>query len=118
MAQKFVFKAAEAERVVSWTVRIAVPIGPGKVEDQEIVARYRLVPDDRMADVVKTNVLGLSGDLAQLKECLVGFEDLKDENGNSVPDEKSVPLMLSLPYAVRALARGYWEMVQGRLSKN
>ncbi len=119
MVQKFVFKAAEAERIVAWPCKITIPVGPGKIEEQEIVARFKLVSPERMADVLKpVNLMGSNGDLLQLKECLVGFDGLKDEAGNSVSDDVAVPLMLSLPYAVRGLSRGYWEMVEGRLPKN
>lgn len=119
MVAKFVFKTAEAERVVAWDVKIGVPVGPGKVEEQEIRARYRLVAPEHMAEVLRvTNLMGQNGDVLQLKECLVGFADLKDENGNAVNDDDAIKLVLSLPYAVRALARGYWEMVEGRLPKN
>jgi hypothetical protein len=119
MAQKFIFKAEEASRVVSWPCKLSVPVGPGKFEEQEIVARFRLVPPERMADALKVqNMMGANGDVLQLKECLVGFEGLKKEDGSSVDDETALAVMLSLPYAVRGLAAGYWDMVQGRLPKN
>ena len=116
---KFVFQKDEPNRIVAWPVRIGVPKDGGAVEEQTVTARYRLVAPQRMGDVLKpSNMMGANGDVLQLQECLVGFEDLKDASGNAVTDDIAVPLFLSLPYAVRGLARGYWEMIEGRLPKN
>ncbi|MGH6887991.1 MAG: hypothetical protein ACREHF_02140 [Rhizomicrobium sp.] len=114
---KFVFRKDEPARVVAWPCRITVPQSGGASEEQEISAKFRLLAPERAAEIVRGAIVQ-SGDVTLLKECLVGFSDLKDEAGDAVSDEISVPLMLSLPYAVAGLVRGYFDMLAGRLPKN
>ena len=119
MAAKFVFKKNEPARTVAWPVTIAVPQPAGAVEQQTITARYKMVDPEVMADALTPmKMMGKSADLLQLDLCLAGFDDFKDENGNAVSDEEARAVLLKLPYVVRGLARGYFEMIEGRLPKN
>jgi hypothetical protein len=105
---KFVFRKAGEARTVAWPCKATLPIDGGKIEEQTILATFRLVEPSRMAEVLKPgNLMGQNGDVLQLRECLVsveGADDLAD--------------VFADPIAVSALARGYWDMIAGRLAKN
>jgi hypothetical protein len=85
-----------------------VPVDAGKTEEQTINATYRLVDPSKMAQAVAApNLMGQNGDVLQLRECL-----------DSVEGVESLDDVYADPIAVSALARGYWEMLKGRLPKN
>lgn len=56
--------------------------------------------------------------LALLNMALQGFVELKNVNGEAVPDTDAIALIRKLSYTWFGLARGYWEMRDGRLEKN
>lgn len=119
MVTKFVFNAADLTRIVAWTCTIAVPVGPGKVDVQEIEARFRMVDPDVLAEeMAPAKLTGRGANSVLLEQVLDGFNGLKDATGKEVPDSDAIPLMRKLPYAAAGLAQGYFDMLAGRLPKN
>jgi len=114
---KFVFRTEDANRIIAWPCKITVPQSGGTVEEQEVTARFRLLSGERTAEIAK-NAGAMQGDASILKECLVGFVDLKNESGQDVSDSDALGVLTKLPYAVAGLMRGYFDMLAGRLPKN
>lgn len=120
----FVFKSDPGE--IAWPCTISVPLSGGERQDQIVTARFVVVSNERLDELVGTALSRLTpvegaspqGDLPLLQEVLKGFNDLKNESGQSVGDETAKSALLALPYAVRGLARGYVEMIGLRPAKN
>jgi len=114
---KFIFSKDEPKRVIAWPCKITVPVDGGSAEEKNITAKFRIVAPERAAELVRLASIA-GGDASLLKEALAGFVDLEDDAKNAVPDDIAIPLLLSLPYAVAGLTRGYFDMLQGRVAKN
>lgn len=122
---ELIFEEDAADRVIEWPFTMAVPMKGGTVQLQTGTARFRLLADTEN----KTNgeqaaasfLSALRSERSNediVRDAVVGFVGLKDKNGNAVDDDKAKALFLKLPYACIGLARGYFEMAQGRLPKN
>ncbi|MGA7673549.1 MAG: hypothetical protein WCA78_00710 [Rhizomicrobium sp.] len=114
---KLVFKKADADRVITWPCTITVPLDGGGSQDQLVTAKFNFVSSERLAQL-RATATGSNSDVDLLTECLVGFDGLKNEAGESVSDDDAKALFFSLPYAVMGLARGYYDMLSGRVAKN
>lgn len=119
---KFVFRKADAERVILWPCKISVPIDDkGTREDQQVTAKFKLASNEKIMEsfgpmaVLRDN--GSNGENF-LKDYLVGFDNLKNENNETVSDEDAKALLLSLPYGIDGLVQGYFDMIGRRLTKN
>jgi hypothetical protein len=118
-ATRFVLASTAATRVITWPCKIAVPLDDGQVEVQTVDAKFVVLPPEELARITSPiQAPGVDSDVEVLKKVLKGFQGLQDERKNTVPDDQAVALMLSLPYAVRGLVRGYLEMASGRVAGN
>jgi hypothetical protein len=118
-----IFKAADAKRVIAWPCPISVPLEGGKREEQTVTPRFRLMKSDEVEKYFDT--LGRVtdpgrrfGNIAFLEDVIEGFDGLKDESGAAVADDAAKEYLLSLPYGVDGLVRGYFDMIGRRLPKN
>jgi hypothetical protein len=108
---KFVFKSGEP-RLVAWPCTISVPLDGGARQEQSIVARFKVLAPEKIAE------LAGNGDRALLDAVIDGFDELKNEAGKPVPDKEAKAALLALPYAIEGLLVGYGDMIGRRLSKN
>jgi hypothetical protein len=120
---KLVFRSDDANRVISWPCTISVPQDNGERQDQLVTARFKLMASDEVQKYFDA-LARLSepkhpwGNVAFLQDALTGFEGLQDESGTEADNEAAKTLLLSLPYAVDGLVRGYFDMIGTRLPKN
>ncbi len=117
--KKLVFKKDIG--LVSWPCTIRVPLEGGKHQDQELTPRFRIITQGRINEFFSphTGDGAPKGDAALLAEVIDGFDGLKDDQGSPVPDEVAKQSLLSLPYVIVGLVRGYLDMIGGgRTAKN
>jgi hypothetical protein len=122
--KRLVFKSSPG--IITWPCTISEPVSGGGRQDSILDARFKVIDDDRYNALVGDPLSKMTrpegapeqGDVPLLKEVLVGFADLKDENGAAVPDDVAIAAYLGRHYAVIGLVRGYMEMVGLRVSKN
>ena len=114
-----VFVEDAPDRTILWPCIIPVPMNGGQVSEQEVTARFSVLPGDEHAKIVRQAAMdGTDMNVAVLTKVLRGFDALKNDAGETVPDDVAIATMMKRPYAVLGLIRGYMAMREGRVAKN
>lgn len=116
---KLVFKKEIG--LISWPCTISVPLDDGKREEQILTPRFRVLTQLQMAQIYAPpppNLTIGSPDALLLDAAIDGFDGLKDDTGKPVDDAVAKASLLSIPYIVSGLIRGYSDMIGGRTAKN
>lgn len=101
----------------TWPVTTHVPADDGKKLIQQFEATFAVMPLDKVA--ILTGAAGTDIDGALLNEILVGWSDVKDDEGNDVPfTPETRDQALALPYVRTALFAAYQDSISGAKRKN
>lgn len=97
------------------TVKVSVPVDGG-FKDETCEATFRVIADD---EINQLNLAQAADSSAFLDRAIISLDDLVDDNKQAIAwnDEVRAEL-LKLPYLRRALARTYFEAIQGVRVKN
>jgi hypothetical protein len=129
------YKSATANEIV-WPCIIKVPLSGGVFQDQELKARFRVLPEERLEFLYPNpnSILALveaavqaqaapvaetplrRGDEGLLDLALVGLVDVPGADGKSEADVAQQ--LRGVPYIRDGLVRGYSEMIGRRVAKN
>lgn len=97
-----------------WPVDVKVPDG-GQYKTETFTARFKVIPQDRWDELVA----GQNVDAAVVKDVLVGWADIADEQGQPLPfDGSSLEQVLGVPYVRTALVQAYMASLAGAREKN
>ena len=98
---------------IDWPVDVPVPVDGGKFETQEFPARFRLLDQDKVDEILEGK--SESPDLALMRAALVGWgKDFCDDKGKSVPySDELRDRLLAKPYFRLAVARAYFDANTG-----
>ncbi len=89
-------------------VAVLVPVDGGH-DRQSVRATYNVIPTDEMAGFDLTTAKGTR---KFLERAVKRLDDVVDEKGEPLPwSDRLRDRLLTLPYVVTALARGYFENV-------
>ncbi len=110
---------------VDWPVHIPVPQNGGTVKRHKMTASFRLLDIEELRQRVGGDadlfgrVLSSDADGVFLRDVLVGWRGVEDEDGNEAPftDENRDALLRSVA-ARTALTEAFVQMLQGRQAKN
>lgn len=106
------FKFQKIPRV-KWPVTIAVPQDDGEVVSKEISVGYKLIPHKRFMELSGDN------DLALLKEVVIGWTGIGDEDGNDLPfSEANLDDLLQHAFIRLPLFSGYMQASSAAPTKN
>lgn len=104
IAQKPTFKAR---------VEVVTPNLKGGFDASNFVAEFKRVATDELAALTKLTSKEL------LQSVTVGFEDLIDDENNSVPfNEVNLEALLAIPNAVIGMRDAFWAAVNKAKEKN
>ncbi len=97
-------------------VDVRVPVDGG-FRTETFTAHFKALPkEEALALVLEAQE---NGDAHLLREILVGFEDIKDEDGNAVEySEESRDTLLNIPYVSIPLIQAYHKATVGIRIKN
>lgn len=91
----------------TWPVTLRLPAS-GSHATHNIEARFRLLPESTQQSLTQTG-----GDLAVLRDALIGIEGVTDRNGTWANTREQLDAVLDLmPWRI-ALAQAYTEAVYG-----
>ena len=106
------------DHTYTWPVTIPVP-GEGRHERHRITCKFRALPQDRLDELVGGPLAGTgdragSPDAAVLREALIGWDGVQDEDGNPLGfDDESRDRLLGIPFVRTAMVRAYFASVNG-----
>jgi len=108
------FKIA-ASRTIAWPVVIPVPQDGGRVQKFEIQAEFLMLLKSSLDEVTSAaRSDGDDGDLALLREVLVGWSRVCDEAGNPIEfNAEARDALIDIPYVRLALLKSYFEASSG-----
>ncbi|NYH13429.1 hypothetical protein [Paraburkholderia bryophila] len=87
----------------------------GEVETSEFTGRFKRVSDDELVEIRTSG----RSDKDIMREMLVGWADLTDENGAQLPfSEQFRDTLLSIPHALRGVAYAFMAGASGAGLKN
>jgi len=102
-----------------WPVEYAMPADGGKYEPQSFEAEFKMLDQTRLDELADQAKRGTIEDNAFLDEVLLGWRNVKDENGNDAPyNTLHRKVLLNLPNMRQALITAYFDSVQGAVRKN
>ncbi len=100
-------------RQVKWPVTISVPQDGGRVQKHEITARFDILPQSRLDDLVRGQ-RGADEDKDLLREVLLGWDGVADEDGVAIEfADAPRDQLLDIPYVRGALLKAYFEAASG-----
>lgn len=97
------------ECTFTWPVSVLVP-GSGRHEAKTFQGRFRVVPARRAAELMGPE----RAPLPLLREALIGWQGVVDEQGQAVPySEAARDALLDHPFVLAAVARAYADALSG-----
>ena len=107
--------------VVDWPVHIPVPLDGGGVARHKIAIRYRILPQSRLDELQKAELLAdvKDGIAPLLHEVVAGWRHVQDEAGNELDfSPAALDRLLDISSARVALLAAFYECAGGRKAKN
>ncbi|MBL3601301.1 MAG: hypothetical protein JMN25_15790 [gamma proteobacterium endosymbiont of Lamellibrachia anaximandri] len=98
---------------IDWPVKVNVPRSGGKVERQAFTARFKQLDQEEIDDKAA------QGDAEFVREILVGWEGVKDIDGNVIEySESGRDIMIRTVHVRKAILAAYFECMSGITRKN
>lgn len=99
----------------AWPVKVQVPTD-GRHVEQPFTARFKQVDRSRFVDL---NNGDAEEETNLLREVLIGWDGIGDENGEPIPfSEQTRDQLLEIPYVRTAIVEAFFEGIAGRKRKN
>lgn len=102
-----------------WPVSFDVPIDGGKFKRETFDAEFRRLNQSRINEIHAQARADEVNDLDIAREVLVGWDGIKDDDGEDVPfSESAREQLLDVPMLASAIVAKYFESLQGAKTKN
>lgn len=102
-----------------WPVEYRTPIDGGKYKPSAFVAEFKRLPQSRLDEIFKGATEDEVDDDAVLDEVLMGWSDIKDQEGNEFEcTDANRRILLDLPGMRSTLLRAYFGSIEGAARKN
>jgi hypothetical protein len=112
----FVMKKRES---YFWPVEYSVPVDGGKYDKQIFEAEFKMLDQSRFDALAEQAGLQAVDDNDFLDEVLLGWRNVKDENGEDAPHNAlHRKVLLNLPNMRQTLISAFFESMQGAARKN
>ena len=108
------FKLSKPDTVL-WPVTVAIPVDGGRTCKATFDAEFKLLDQDEIDAALAAS----EDDMAFLRDVIVGWNGVQDEDGNDLPySEASCAQMVKIPYVRKALMKAFWDATLGAAEKN
>lgn len=107
------FVLQKRETPIRWPVTVRVPADGGAHAKQAFDALFVQLDQSAIDD------LAVLGDAEFVRGVLVGWEKVRDADGDALPfTPAAVDAMVAVPYVRKAVVAAYYEMISGIVRKN
>lgn len=98
---------------IKWPVKVEMPVDGGKTQKVGFTAHFIYLNQDRLDELATLP----DGDF--IKEIMVGWDGVQDEDKNEVPfSPEAAAELVKIGYVKRAIVTAYWDFIAGRATKN
>ena len=102
-----------------WPVSIDIPVDHGKHERRTFDAEFKRITQSRVRKMGELIETGEITDIDLVREVLIGWEGIADEDGNSVKfSNNSLMVLCEIPMAATAISKAFFESLAGARRKN
>jgi len=102
-----------------WKVTVEVPVDYGKHDKQEFYGEFKRITQSRIKELIELVASGDLIDVDVVKEVLVGWEGIEDDEGNELKfSQSNLKQLLEVPMVATAIGTAFFESYTGAKRKN
>ena len=102
-----------------WPVTVEVPVDYGKHDKQKFDGEFKRITQSRIKELIELVASGDLSDVDVVKEVLVGWEGIEDDQGNELKFSQSkLKQLLEVPMVATAIGTAFFESYTGAKRKN
>ena len=102
-----------------WPVTVEVPVDDGRHDKQKFDGEFKRITQSRIREMGQLIETGDLTDVDLVKEVLVGWEGIEDDQGNELKFSQSkLKQLLDVPMVATAIATAFFDSIAGAKRKN
>ena len=102
-----------------WTVSILYPVSGDRYQTDTFKAEFKRIPQSRMKEIFDQIKIDQMGDKDLVKEVLIGWKDVRDENGEDIPfSAGALEKLIDVQLVAAAISKAFVESITGSKIKN
>ena len=102
-----------------WPVPVEVPVDDGRHDKQKFDAEFKRITQSRIREMGQLIETGDLTDVDLVKEVLVGWDGIEDDQGNELKFSQSkLKQLLVVPMVATAIAASFFDSIVGAKRKN
>ena len=102
-----------------WPVTVEVPVVDGRHDKQKFDGEFKRITQSRIKELIELVASGDLSDVDVVKEVLVGWDGIEDDQGNELKFSQSkLKQLLEVPMAATAIGTAFFESYTGAKRKN
>jgi len=102
-----------------WPVTVEVPVDDGRHDKQKFDGEFKRITQSRIKELIELVASGDLTDVDVVKEVLVGWDGIEDDEGNELKFSQSkLKQLLDVPMVATAIGTAFFESYTGAKRKN
>ena len=102
-----------------WPVTVEVPVDDGRHDKQKFDGEFKRITQSRIREMGQLIETGDLTDVDLVKEVLVGWDGIEDDQGNELKFSQSkLKQLLDVPMVATAIATAFFDSIAGAKRKN
>ena len=102
-----------------WPVTVEVPVDYGRREKHKFDGEFKRMTQSRIKELIELVASGDLSDVDVVKEVLVGWEGIEDDEGNELKfSQAKLKQLLEVPMVATAIGKAFFNSIAGAKRKN
>ena len=102
-----------------WPVTVEVPVDDGRHDKQKFDGEFKRITQSRIREMGQLIETGDLTDVDLVKEVLVGWDGIEDDQGNELKfSQAKLKQLLDVPMVATAIATSFFDSIAGAARKN
>ena len=102
-----------------WPVTVEVPVDDGRHDKQKFDGEFKRITQSRIREMGQLIETGDLTDVDLVKEVLVGWDGIEDDQGNELKfSQAKLKQLLDVPMVATAIATAFFDSIAGAKRKN
>ena len=102
-----------------WPVTVEVPVDDGRHDKQKFDGEFKRITQSRIREMGQLIETGDLTDVDLVKEVLVGWDGIEDDQGNQLKfSQAKLKQLLDVPMVATAIATSFFDSIAGAKRKN